>query len=127
MGAVAKAATDLIGNTPLHLACRIQEAKLRMDIIHQLVQGGADVNAKNRDNLNEEENDDEAGGRTPLHIATTYSHDDAVKFLLDNGADISVAEREGHNALHWAVQTHHYQSFKEADRMRAHPRRWHAP
>ncbi|MEZ6112473.1 MAG: ankyrin repeat domain-containing protein [Pirellulaceae bacterium] len=41
-------------------------------------------------------------GLTPLHIATLANQPAAVALLLSNGADVSVADREGNTALHLA-------------------------
>jgi ankyrin repeat protein len=41
-------------------------------------------------------------GLAPLHIATLANHPAAVKLLLENGADVSLADSEGNTALHMA-------------------------
>ena len=41
-------------------------------------------------------------GLTPLHIATLANHPAAIELLLANGADVSLADREGNTALHMA-------------------------
>ncbi len=44
-------------------------------------------------------------GATPLHLAAAYGHDDVMKPLLENGANVnSIAEDENRGTpLHWAV------------------------
>lgn len=42
--------------------------------------------------------------RTVLAVAASEGHADIVQWLLDNGADGSICDRYGHNALHDAVR-----------------------
>lgn len=42
-------------------------------------------------------------GDTALHDAITKKRDDIVQKLLDNGADISLANNNGFNAVHHAA------------------------
>ena len=43
------------------------------------------------------------GGSTPLMYAVLYGDADAVRLLLDNGADPNVRNEAGASALMWAV------------------------
>ena len=92
------------GDSALHLACYGRRMAGRKAIIGQLLLYGADVSAQN--NENGADDDAGAGGRTPLHIAIVYHSIQVIKLLLGHGADISIKEGEGYNALHWAVQMH---------------------
>eukprot|EP00296_Roombia_truncata_P007815 JP446268.1.p1 GENE.JP446268.1~~JP446268.1.p1 ORF type:complete len:426 (+),score=101.51 JP446268.1:74-1279(+) len=60
-------------NTPLHHAAYSGHS----DIVKQLMQAGADINAKNRDQW------------TPLHQASHNGHSNVVKQLMQAGADIN--------------------------------------
>lgn len=42
-------------------------------------------------------------GTTPLHSAIMLGHAAAVRVLLDRGGSVTVADRRGWTALHWAV------------------------
>lgn len=44
----------------------------------------------------------DSDGTTPLMIATENSHDEAVKELLDRGADVLMVDNKGRNAGHLA-------------------------
>lgn len=44
-----------------------------------------------------------AEGRTALHLAAYGEHPSAVKVLVDNNADLSMADENGSTALHEAV------------------------
>jgi hypothetical protein len=108
------------GDSPLHLACYGKRMAGRKAIIGQLLLHGADVSDRNNENGAD---DDEAGagGRTPLHIAIAYRSIQATKLLLAHGADISIKEGEGYNALHWAVQFHTSEVIQERVRRRRNP------
>ncbi|XP_067654108.1 histone-lysine N-methyltransferase EHMT2-like [Haliotis asinina] len=40
--------------------------------------------------------------RTPVMAAARYGHRDVVEFLVGRGADLSLVDSDGSNALHWA-------------------------
>ena len=63
------AANFLDGSTALHIAALHN----RVDIVHSLIQAGADVNAQNEDD------------ETPLNVAIDKSHAGIIKLLRDNG------------------------------------------
>ena len=107
------------GDSALHLACYGRRMAGRKAIIGQLLLYGADVSAQN--NENGADDDAGAGGRTPLHIAIVYHSIQVIKLLLGHGADISIKEGEGYNALHWAVQMHRAESIRERGRRRRNP------
>ncbi|MCY3538150.1 MAG: ankyrin repeat domain-containing protein [Cyanobacteria bacterium MAG IRC4_bin_6] len=67
------------GWTPLHVAADSET----LEVIKVLVDGGADLNARNEDGL------------TPLHVATQERNPEVVKMLLDAGADPKARDSEG--------------------------------
>jgi ankyrin repeat protein len=79
------------GDSVLHLACSGARKTGRGAIIRSLFQKGADVHDKDK------------YGRTPLHRAIAYGSIQSLKLLLGHGADISIKDGEGYNALHWAA------------------------
>jgi ankyrin repeat protein len=113
------------GDSALHLACYGKRMAGRKAIIRQLLLHGADVSAQN--NVNVQNNvddllvDDVAGGSTPLHFAVNESNIESIKLLLAHGADISIKEGDGYNALHWAVQIHTAEVIHERVRRRRNP------
>ncbi|KAK9472926.1 uncharacterized protein V1510DRAFT_416403 [Dipodascopsis tothii] len=76
-----KAGRDVNGRSMLQRVCE----KGRYDEALDLIKDGVDVNDK------------DYAGNTPLHEAALNGHEDIVKLLLDNGADIDI--RSGTNDL----------------------------
>ena len=122
------------GYSPLHSACSRTRIRGRVDIIRHLLQCGADVSARNAENIpdDDDENgqdnetffddgDQGSGGRTPLHYAILYRSIQVVKLLLCHGADISTKEGDGYNALHWAVMIHESEVIREMVRVQRNP------
>jgi FOG: Ankyrin repeat len=72
----------------------------RLDLIEQLVRGGADVNEQGRE------------GMCPLHVATACNHLNIIDYLIIKGADINKKNREGLIPLHIAVIHGHLGSVK---------------
>lgn len=64
------------GSLPIHLAAQWDQP----ECLEPLAQAGSDVNARNK------------GGRTPLHWAVENRSVNAVKWLLENGADAECKE-----------------------------------
>src|SRR5262245_31045795 len=60
--------------------------------LQALIQGGADVNVKER-----------RGGATPVMHAAAIGSVDALKLLIDKGADVNARGPAGATALMWAV------------------------
>ncbi|KAJ3375419.1 B-cell lymphoma 3 protein [Allomyces arbusculus] len=92
------ASTDRDGNTPLHLA--ISARSRAPDVVHYLLEAGADANARN------------TWHQTPLHLAVAVAeHDTSVQLvaLLLHAAKIDPAakDRDGNTPLHVAVTHRH--------------------
>jgi uncharacterized protein len=78
------------GLTPLHFAARqgcVAGAKV-------LVKAGAEINATN------------PNGFSPILLAIINSHYDVAAFLLDQGADVNIADEVGRTPLYAAVDMH---------------------
>ena len=68
------------------------------DVVHILIENGADVYAKNRVYAKDR------NGNTPLHWAAQNGYTDVVQVLIGNGADVFAKDRNGNTPLHWAAQ-----------------------
>ncbi|RNF22288.1 hypothetical protein TcG_02429 [Trypanosoma cruzi] len=80
---------DEDGNTPLHIVCRLFNPSLV--VMRELLQAGADVNAKN------------SAGLTPFHMACVNKGEKnrlLMELLLDSGCDVNVRTAEGETAAH---------------------------
>ena len=82
---------DSYGSSPLHLAVRCKKVKL--SLIEQLIQKGADVNYKNT-----------ADGLTSLHYASSSGSVDVAKLLIDKGAHVNAVDNKGTTPLILAVK-----------------------
>ncbi|KAF5262107.1 hypothetical protein FOXYS1_7170 [Fusarium oxysporum] len=82
---------DIHGNTPLMaFVAQLPEDddyKIGPDIIRELIDAGAQVNARNR------------SGETALHIAVRCGHKLAVKQLVESGACVHVRDAAGRSVL----------------------------
>ncbi|MBR5346240.1 MAG: ankyrin repeat domain-containing protein, partial [Deltaproteobacteria bacterium] len=76
------------GDTALMLA---SEHNPHSGTVRALLAAGSEVDARNDE------------GRTPLMRAAAYNNLDVVHMLLDAGADKSLEDNDGHNAL-WHAQ-----------------------
>ena len=83
--------TDLLGNTPLHLAAD----RGRTEAAELLLAAGALVDPQNHD------------GRTPLMLAASRGDTTLVLALLAKGASTTIADYTGRNALAWAEEGRH--------------------
>lgn len=78
--------TNLLGNTPLHLACL---ERCESDVIKHLIDGGAHVDAINLE------------GQTPLYIACEMGYYELLPTLLKEGAIVNrVIDADGNTVLH---------------------------
>ncbi|XP_052785160.1 serine/threonine-protein kinase TNNI3K-like [Mya arenaria] len=81
--------TDYLGNTPLHEAVD----KGQLEIAEMFLRDGkANVNVTG------------GNGETPLMLAVTHGHTDAVKLLHKYGADINVRDMTGCSPIYRALQ-----------------------
>ena len=78
------------GWTPLHLACFFGQPQ----IAEALIARGAGVNARSRNPMQ----------NMPLHAAAAGRNRDAVRLLLEHGADVNARQHGGWTALHAASQ-----------------------
>lgn len=83
-----KAANNPLKVTPLHSACAISD----LEIAEQLIQFGADVNAKQMQDV------------TPLHSAAHNGQTKLAKLLIDYGADIHAKTDNGQTPLSMAEE-----------------------
>ncbi|KAJ5077609.1 ankyrin repeat-containing protein [Anaeramoeba ignava] len=77
------------GETPLHLGCGFSGTE--KENILELIRHGADVNCVT------------SRGMTPLHLAISYNRD-VIPILLENGADIKIANLNHELPFHFACQ-----------------------
>jgi cytohesin len=68
------------GGTPLHFAAGVGNSK---DVAEVLIDKGADVNAKSKDDF------------TPLHNAAGRGHKDIAEVLIAKGADVNSRSKGG--------------------------------
>ncbi|KAK4206585.1 hypothetical protein QBC37DRAFT_356693 [Rhypophila decipiens] len=64
-------------------------------VVQQLLEAGAEVDAKDND------------GRTPLHWASEQDHSTVVQQLLEAGAEVDAKDNDGRTPLHWASAKGH--------------------
>jgi hypothetical protein len=76
------------GDTALHIAVRNARHKRYEKIVSALIQHGSEVASIG------------FRGTTPLHCAILHAPSAIVKILLNNGADISIKDDTGSNAMH---------------------------
>ncbi|NUR19578.1 MAG: ankyrin repeat domain-containing protein [Gemmatimonadaceae bacterium] len=95
---VDQRSTNQLANTALHAALAGQDAKARGEVVRMLIDGGADVRAKQH------------GGWTPVHQAAAAGDRGLVVYLLAKGASAgatndagttpaSIARERGHAEL----------------------------
>lgn len=90
---ISTMATQAVATAPscVLLQSLAAAAKGQIARMHALVAAGADINAS------------DAQGRTLLYIASEYGHAGLVKYLLDVGADLSIAAVDGTLPLEMAI------------------------
>ena len=76
------------GDTALHHATRNGD----LEIVEQLVRGGADVNA-----IADQ-------GHFPLYCAAGHGHIETTRYLVDNGADLQARLSDGKTVIEWLKQ-----------------------
>lgn len=81
--------------TPLHyVLVQASGAGRSIDVLSALIEAGADLQRKNTD-----------GGDSALHLAASDGWVEAVRVLLDGGAEIEARNDSGWTPLHWACFT----------------------
>lgn len=117
------------GDTPLHFSTKLEKEDLENDdIIHHLLNAGADPCVPNRNNetalssalkgyllkddtisylieMAKEINTQDSEGYTPLFDAILTKRTNAVEKLLAKGADVSISAKDGSTPLHEAART----------------------
>ena len=76
------------GDTALHHAARNGD----LEIVKQLVNGGADVNATTDNN------------HFPLYCAAGHGHVETTRYLIENGADLQARLSDGKTVTEWLKQ-----------------------
>ena len=82
--------------TPLHLPAQHG----RVEVVHVLLQHGANVGTKDR------------SGRTALHQAAEYGKVEVVQVLLQHGVDVGTKDGKGRTALQVASDRGHDEIMK---------------
>lgn len=98
-GANASPHKPLDGQTPLHRMMGF-EGKAKTDVIRALVEGGAELEAKN------------IRGERPLHSGAEAGDVARLTYLLEKGADANAADKEGNTPLHAAALGRHRDAVK---------------
>ncbi|KAG4100377.1 ankyrin [Neocallimastix lanati (nom. inval.)] len=75
------------GDTLLHRVCKFKKMKERELVIEHLIEKGANINQLNQ------------YGGTPLMVACKARAFEAVKCLVDHGADVNIKKKNGKTAL----------------------------
>ena len=88
--------TNFMKIQPLHLAVNQND----LNSVKILVENGAMVNARNKDN------------HTPLHISAADGSKEIVKILIENGASIDIQNQDQETALHIAVKENELEVVK---------------
>ena len=68
------------------------------DVIHELLQRGADVNKQHRD------------GRTALHLSAMKNRTDAIQLLLQNGASTTIKDKWGRTPIDCAREVNNQET-----------------
>ena len=71
----------------------------RTDVMHELLQRGADVNKRDR-----------YDGLTALHYSAMYNNIDAIRLLLENGASTTIKDNEGRTPIDVAREYNHQEA-----------------
>ena len=86
---------NVSGWTALQSAARFNQT----DVIHELLQRGADVNKRHR-----------YIGRTALHWSARYNSTDAIRLLLQNGASTTIKDNKGRTPIDVAREHNHQEA-----------------
>ena len=94
-GGVLIDSVDRIGLTALQYAAWYN----RTDVIHELLQRGADVNKRDR-----------YFGLTALHWSAMKNNTDDIRLLLRNGASTTIKDDGGRTPIDWARKKNHQEA-----------------
>ena len=93
-----------IGLTPLQLLVLAPSSEATISLLVALLRDGADVNLRVAPTTPMLELMPEAVGSTALHLVFTRGDaTTAVRWLLDNGAEVTARDDRGWTPLHWAA------------------------
>ena len=98
LGADVRLASRPAGFTPLHSAVADDGGTAVQEIVHALLDAGADPNARS------------ASGGTPLHTAAFTGNVSVMRMLLAAGGDPTVADKKGQTPLDIARERNHGQT-----------------
>jgi ankyrin repeat protein len=107
-GADANRATERTGETALHSSLARSGDNVndvdRLAVVRLLVEHGADVNRRTIPGAASMAfwRDVRTRGETPLHRAAAFASEEAVRFLLDAGADKTLRDANGDSPQSWA-------------------------
>lgn len=103
-GANPRAQVAETGETPLHGALAKAQRPAHNFVVRLLLEHGADANARTIPGRPTEAfmRDTRTRGETPLHRAAAFGDAEAIRLLLDNGADKTIRDANGDTALSWA-------------------------
>jgi uncharacterized protein len=87
-------ALDLSGQTALHSAAIRGKDEYSDGVLEALLAAGAEINAPSKDDFFQEHD-----GYTPLHLATLVGNLEAVRILVEHGANLSATAASGKDAL----------------------------
>ena len=82
---------DVYGRTPLHWAVRAENDENAFIITQLLIEGGADVNAKDNNSV------------AAIHSAALRGYLKTIEFLITKGAEINEKDNTGNSPLSYAV------------------------
>ncbi len=105
-GADVNCHVDRTQETPLHNALTKAGRPYYFYVVKLLVEKGADINARTVAGVETGAfmRDVRTKGETPLHRAAAYADEQTIKFLIDNGADVSAKDANGDSPLSWASE-----------------------